>query len=113
MCNQLVQFCLSAGAAFGLAGGFVILSAQSPCSYGLPVSAASVPTAGGTLAFDLVTQAGCPWAAAGGAGVTSIVPSSGNASGTLTVTVGGSTDQAPRVVDVRIGGLLFLINQAG
>jgi hypothetical protein len=86
--------------------------AAAPCHFSLSRAADTAPAAGGRLTVDVSTLAGCAWSASSGASWIAIASGqSGNASGTVAMTVAANTGSA-RSGQVTIAGQPYKVSQA-
>lgn len=87
---------------------------SAPCSYSVSPVSASVPAAGGSLAFTVTAAAGCAWSASSPASwvpVSGGASGSGNGSATFSAASNGSTSN--RTTTLTIAGVSVSVNQAG
>jgi hypothetical protein len=85
--------------------------AGAPCRFSLSRSGDSIGAAGGRMAFDLTTLAGCSWTASSSTGwITISSGQSGSASGSIALTVAANTG-ARRVGQVTAGGQIYTVTQ--
>lgn len=76
------------------------------CSFAANPTSRSIPAAGGTSSFAIVTPAGCGWTASAGASwVTLTSPSSGTGPTTLNYTITANSDISPRTTTIDFGGV--------
>jgi hypothetical protein len=89
-----------------------ISQAAAPCSFSLSRSGDSIGAAGGRLSVDVTALSGCAWTATSNASWISIVGGqSGNASGTVQLSVAANTGAA-RTGQVSVGGQGYSVSQA-
>jgi hypothetical protein len=85
--------------------------AGAPCRFDLSRSRDSIGPAGGRLAVDVNTMSGCPWDATSGTGwITVSSGQTGNASGTVGLTVTANAGVV-RIGSVKIAGQNFSVTQ--
>ena len=83
------------------------------CEFAIDTSVRSIGTAGGPLTVGVTAGAGCAWTAESQiawVAVTNGASGSGNGTVTLSVAANGGSS---RIGPVRVGGLIFLVDQAG
>jgi hypothetical protein len=87
--------------------------AAAPCQFSLSRGGDAIGYGGGRLSVDLTTLTGCAWTASSGDGWISVVSGqTGNASGSVGVSVSANTGGA-RVGHVTIGGQTYTVTQDG
>jgi hypothetical protein len=87
--------------------------AAAPCQFSLSRGGDAIGYGGGRLSVDLTTLTGCAWTASSGDGWISVVSGqTGNASGSVGVSVSANTGGA-RVGHVTIGGQTYTVSQDG
>jgi Putative binding domain, N-terminal/Viral BACON domain len=86
--------------------------AAAPCSYSLSRTGDSIAAGGGRLTFDVATLSGCAWSAVSDSGwITIASGQTGNANGTVSLTVAANTGAA-RVGHVTVAGQAYTVSQA-
>ena len=87
---------------------------RAPCDYVVTPPSLDLAASGGTASLDvLVSGLGCAWTATTSAVWVTASPSSGTASGIITVTVSANTAQDQRETTVTVGGKGIAVRQAG
>jgi uncharacterized protein (TIGR03437 family) len=85
------------------------ITAATTCSYSLPVSAASVPAAGGSFSFTVTTASGCTLS-----GTIDVTWISATSTGTtVNYTVDPNTGTSSRIGHITMNGQTFTITQLG
>jgi hypothetical protein len=89
-----------------------VSQAAAPCQFSLSRTQDAIASSGGRLAFDVSTLNGCGWTAASTVSWIAVISGqSGNASGTVTITVEPNAG-AQRVGRVNAGGQSYTVTQA-
>jgi hypothetical protein len=97
------------------AGNITVVVAQdaAPCTYAIGPPSRTVAASGGSTTFDVTTLAGCAWSAASDSSWLRISSNgSGNASGTITVSVAANAD-IERVGGITVAGQRATVVQPG
>jgi hypothetical protein len=90
-----------------------VSQAAAPCQFSLSRGGDAIGYGGGRLSVNLTTLTGCAWTASSGDGWISVVSGqTGNASGSVGVSVSANTGGA-RVGHVTIGGQTYTVTQDG
>ncbi len=96
------------------AGGKTLMVTQEGCRYALSAAQQHMPASGGAGAFQMVTQASCPWKATCSADWISLTksdPSGGNTQ--VTFSAAPNTSSQPRQALIRAAGKNFRVDQSG
>lgn len=88
-----------------------VSQAAAPCQFSLSRTQDAISSSGGRLSFDVSTMNGCGWTAASTVSWIDVRGQSGNASGTVTLTV-ESNSGGQRVGRVNAGGQSYTVTQA-
>jgi hypothetical protein len=101
-------------AAISVASQRLTLSqAAAPCQYSLSRTADSIGANGGRLTVSVTTLNGCAWSAAATVGWIAVSSGqSGNANGTVELSVGPNTATAARTGQVTIAGQAYTVTQS-
>ena len=87
--------------------------AAAPCRFSLSRPGDTIGFGGGRMAFDVSTLSGCNWSASSSQGwVTIVSGQSGNANGTVGISVAANTG-ARRVAVVNVGDATYTVSQDG
>ncbi|HSK08230.1 MAG TPA: BACON domain-containing carbohydrate-binding protein [Vicinamibacterales bacterium] len=90
------------------------LAAPAPvCTFEVTPGAATLPSEGGSVGFQVATQADCTWTAAAGDGWLTVAPTGGAGPATVAVSAGANTDPAARTGTASIAGTTVTVAQAG
>jgi hypothetical protein len=89
------------------------LQGSTVCTYSLEPTSSSIPGAGGTFTFNVITQPGCGWSTSYDIyGFLGFVTSGGIGNGTVSYTAAPNNSGANRSAEIRINNVhIFTVNQ--